>query len=188
LKQLQFFLEGIRGKISKLLSKELTEREGIKVSFQLFIEANIATKNLKNTICLNTKNRIVLQSTDLDDLIDDIFKDLERRSETFVNVGSGWTVVNVEYIQVNISDYRPLRGSGGNTFIETPKPIKTKKGIINIKNKDSYCFLWSLTACMYNHLNPNKKIHDPNRISSYPHFSNYFDYDKFNFPMGLDDL
>ena len=43
------------------------------------------------------------------------------------------------------------------TYIELPKKLQ-KKSLINIKNKDEYCFIWSYIR----HINPQEK--NPNRI------------------------
>ena len=47
----------------------------------------------------------------------------------------------------------------GSSFLELPAKLRnSKKGLINIKNKDDECFRW----CHIRHLNPQKK--DPQRI------------------------
>ncbi len=49
------FLLSIRHKIVSLVSRILLEHESIKISFELFVEVNISTKNLKDIISLQTK-------------------------------------------------------------------------------------------------------------------------------------
>ena len=57
---------------------------------------------------------------------------------------------------INISTYRPLSGS---SYINLPVELRSsKKGLINIKNKDQKCFLW----CHVRHINPSKE--HPERI------------------------
>ena len=63
--------------------------------------------------------------------------------------------VDAEY--VNISVYSSLSAS---TYIKLPYKLwNSMKGMINIKNNDSKCFIW----CHIRHLNP-LKIH-PKRIT-----------------------
>ena len=57
---------------------------------------------------------------------------------------------------INIVAYQPLDGS---SYIELPTELRnSKKGLINIKNKDNECFRW----CYVRHLNPQEE--DPQRI------------------------
>ena len=84
------------------------------------------------------------------------FQEVLYRTDNWINEGSGWIIesINVEY--VNISMYVPLTGS---TFVELPDKLKNlKRGLINIKNNDSKCFLW----CHFRHLNSVSK--NPQRI------------------------
>jgi hypothetical protein len=66
------------------------------------------------------KNQIITKSSDQLEILDVFFKDLQTKSKSFEIIGSGWTLQNIQYIQINISDYRPLRGSGGSSFITKP--------------------------------------------------------------------
>ena len=71
--------------------------------------------------------------------------------------GYGWIIESKEAQYVNIPVYSPLIG---NTYIELPSGLKhCKKGLVNIKNNDSKCFLW----CHVRHLNPLDK--NPQRIA-----------------------
>ena len=55
-----------------------------------------------------------------------------------INEGSRWVIEFIESQYLNISTCRPLLGS---SFIDLPVELKnTKKGLINIKNKDKKCF------------------------------------------------
>jgi len=52
-------------------------------------------------------------------------------------------------------------------FIETPKCIKSKRAIVNIKNKDDRCILYSLCAFKHYHDEENKNKKDKNRPNYY---------------------
>ena len=53
---------------------------------------------------------------------------------------SGWIIESIEYQYINISSYRPLSGS---FYIDLPIELNhSRKGLINIKNKDQKLFLW----------------------------------------------
>ena len=64
---------------------------------------------------------------------------------------SGWSIDQVQDIHININDYDPLAGS---TYIPLPTELQNSmKRLINVKNKDIYCFLW----CHVGMLNPQTK-------------------------------
>ena len=70
-----------------------------------------------------------------------------------------------------------------------PPPEKlsnSKKGLINLKNKDNKCFFFFLW-CLVRHLNPQKK--DPQRITqSDREFANGLDYKGITFPVTVKQI
>ena len=63
------------------------------------------------------------------------------RIDNWINEGSGWIIESIEGEYLNISVYAPLFGI---TYIELPDELKNSmKRLINIKNSDNKCFLWS---------------------------------------------
>ena len=59
-------------------------------------------------------------------------------------------------MDVNIFKYEALKKHVG-AYIELPEKLQ-KRFLINIKNKDEYCFIWSYIR----HINPQER--NPNRI------------------------
>ena len=54
--------------------------------------------------------------------------------------GSGWTIDEIQDININVNNYVPLTGS---SYIPLPKELNNSmKGSINLKNKDNKCFIW----------------------------------------------
>lgn len=60
--------------------------------------------------------------------------------EEFQANGSGWTLNKMLNLEQGINRYVLLRGS---SYIE-PKKVSDKKAVINNKNNDDKCFLWSI--------------------------------------------
>ena len=60
--------------------------------------------------------------------------------------GSGWAIDEVLYLKLIMAKYVPLKGS---QYVELPPKVKTSKAVINIKNDDDKCFLWSFLAYLY---------------------------------------
>ena len=98
------------------------------------------------------------------------------RIDNWINEGSGWVIESVGAEYVNISVYSPLSGS---TFIKLPCTlIDSMKGLINVKNNDSKCFLW----CRIRHLN-RIKTHPERIAKADKKMVNDLDYEDVEFPV-----
>ena len=75
--------------------------------------------------------------------IESVNKKLDRFSEQ----GSGWKLEKIKGIHLTLARYKLIRG--GNSFADTPKDLRNKKAIVNVKNKDNLCFLWSVLAKLH---------------------------------------
>ena len=112
--------------------------------------------------------------------LDKSFEEILYRIDNWINEGSGWIIDSVNGEYVNISKYARLFG---NSFIELPGELKTsRKGLINIKNRDNKCFLW----CNVRHLNPIDK--NSERITKKDEkVASIRDYSDINFPISKKD-
>ncbi len=93
--------------------------------------------------------------------------------------GSGWNIDEILFIDIHILKSDPLKAS---SYIDLPSVIKNRKAVINIKNKDNKCFLWSILA----HLHP-PHFHDE-RVSHYKKYENTLNTKDLKFPMALNDI
>ena len=81
---------------------------------------------------------------------------------------------------MNIFKYQALKKHMG-SYIELPKSLQ-RQGLINTKNEDNYCFIWSYIR----HINPLNK--NPNRITKEDKklFNNIYEKSKyFEFPLKI---
>ncbi|KAB0790332.1 hypothetical protein PPYR_15326 [Photinus pyralis] len=62
-----------------------------------------------------------------------------------------------------------------------PSFILAKKAVVNVRNNDKFCFLWSIVPA----LNPVTKHVD--RVSSYPHFDDILKRESIQFPIKIID-
>lgn len=74
------------------------------------------------------------------------FQKMNQGMEEFVHRGSNWRMNKVNKMELNIVRYLPLSGS---SYITLPSKLQAGKSIINIKNDDNKCFLWSILAAIY---------------------------------------
>ena len=57
--------------------------------------------------------------------------------DVWINKGTGWNNESIESQHINIFPYRPLSGS---SYMYLPVELKSsRKGLINIRNKDQKC-------------------------------------------------
>ena len=60
--------------------------------------------------------------------------------------GTGWRVKEILSLHVETSRYKPNHGS---SYLKTPKKIGAKGAIVNVINRDSRCFEYSILAAMH---------------------------------------
>ena len=115
--------------------------------------------------------------------VDDIEPELNMSRQEILNVidkwvseGSGWVIDRIDSHYINVTLYKPLNGS---SYIELPTELRnSKKGLINMKNKDQECFRW----CHIRHLSPQIKY--PERIKKEDKkMINELNYDGIDFPL-----
>src|SRR6218665_1368155 len=97
---------------------------------------------------LRSRPEVVLNTNDLTTIIDGALDWFILKSDEFTHEGSGWRIRNVRNLILRMAQFDPL---GGSSFIPTPKWIASKKAVVNIKNFDDRCFLYSVLAFKHVH-------------------------------------
>ena len=94
--------------------------------------------------------------------------------------GSGWRFHSIIRLELHTVSYNPLRGE---TWVELPKEPANKGAIINPKNKDNKCFLWSilrkLNPCEKNSERIDKKLKEK---------ENTLNMEGIEYPVSLKDI
>ena len=94
--------------------------------------------------------------------------------------GSGWVLDRVIKTYVNIGGYKPLKGK---SYIPLPKGLIGRcHGIINIRNEDHMCVVWSVLA----HLHPS--VDHPNRVNQYMILQHELDLSGIEIPVKLGQI
>ena len=91
-------------------------------------------------------NKIILESTDLYEIYDEIIDEVEEIQKTQDAEGSGWVFVEVENLTLHTSKWNPINAG---SYIDLPEALKNKKAIINMKNQDEECFKWCVLRALY---------------------------------------
>ena len=95
--------------------------------------------------------KLILEGTDENDIYDEMVDEImEEIIKTEIAEGSGWVFVKVEKLVLHTTRWEPVTAG---SYIELPQELKNRKAIINMKNQDDKCFMWSVLRA----LNPKDK-------------------------------
>ena len=126
-----------------------------------------------------SKPFVILQPEDIDEATAKAYSTIEASIDKWTREGSGWVVDRVETMYVNIAKYQPLTGS---SYMELPDTLKSKKAIINVKNDDQKCLMWSLLSALH----PVKK--NAQRVRKYFGFAKELNFTGVDFPTPLGQI
>ena len=97
-----------------------------------------------------TKTCQILTGNDINTTLDEIQKNIESNHEK-ICTDSEKKFLTYRKMDLNIFKYEALKKHVG-TYIQLPEKLQ-KRSLINIKNKDEYCFILSYIR----HINPQEK-------------------------------
>ena len=170
--------------IKKCLVKELLELKGykyvetLKISFIKKQGNGMTTK----TAFFNSKTKTIINAMEINDVLLSSREEIVKAMGQWLSEGSGWTIMSVDSHYINLTQYKPLKGS---SYIELPEELKhPNKGLINLQNKDECCFAW----CHVRHLHPQEK--NPQRIKKSDNAfikDKIVNYDGIEFPVTIKD-
>ena len=124
----------------------------------------------------NSKAKTITKANDIEHELSMSRQEILNVIDKWVSEGSGWVIDSINNYYINVTTYKPLHGS---SYIELPMELRnSKKGLINMKNKDEECFRW----CHIRHLNPQIKY--PERIKKEDKkMINELNYNGIDFPL-----
>ena len=157
------FLESVEYKIREKLEKELRVlRGGLK--FQLALKVELVKVNPDGSEefmepVLRHRQEAVLNENEITTALEETFPRLQETLEKLTQRGSGWMVVQVRKLWLDIARYQPLRGG---SYIPLPKKLQDKKAVVNVKNMDDHCLRWALRSALF------QAAENPHRPANYP--------------------
>ena len=162
-----------------LLTGELSFHQ-YKVSLVLKVEMTKGDGKTKvQTPYFASKPYTILSQHDIENAIAKGHQAIDAQMDKWTREGSGWVVTRVMCLYVNIAKYQPLTGS---SYMELPDTLKSKKAIINVKNDDQKCLMWSLLSARH----PVKK--NAQRVNKYFGFAKELNFTGIEFPTPLNQI
>ena len=173
------------GNKKKILKDFLRYYRNIKLRFVLVCnmekkEANyeLGTK-IQDNVYFHSNTHINLNSTDIKELLNKLFREIIANENKYIKNGSGWYFNKVIRLEIHISEYKPITGS---SYIPLPDWIIRKKAIVSIRNTDNKCFLWSILR----YLHPKEK--NEGRFTDLKKYEFSLNTKGITFPMKVQDI
>ncbi|XP_046811985.1 uncharacterized protein LOC111688865, partial [Lucilia cuprina] len=144
------FLREAYGALKSEVTYFLKIHESLKVNVELHaLYAKPNLDDLENTPLevktFQTKMVEIYNAADFEKAYITKIDSINQKTEEFQERDSGWTLVQLIKIDLNVNKYQPLKGS---SFLPLPTKLHLKKACINVKNKDEFCFKWALLSAI----------------------------------------
>ena len=140
------FLEYAKPPITNIFNSN----RNIKTILYLYVEMTQGER--EEEFAFHSKGlKLILEGTDENEIYDEMAVEiLEEVDKTREAEGSGWKFEKVIKLVLHTTRWEPVNAG---SYIELPQELKNKKAIINMKNQDDKCFMWSVLRA----LNPKDK-------------------------------
>ena len=149
------------------------------MEMQQFIKGKIKPIYQHGTFYFQSKAYTNIEETNEYDIAMHLIEEVLEGMYTLQMCGSGWYFKELINLEIHIVEYKPMRGG---TYIPLPDFMKKKNAIINIKNEDDKCFLWSVLR----YLHPVQK--NGERINYFKKYENDLNFKEINFPVKVKDI
>lgn len=130
-----------------------------------------------------TRFSLLTKGDDLDEIYLDAIEFLVNETDEFEEMMSGWTIIQLLYLDLEILKVRLI---GGSSYLPTPYFVGKKKCCINVENaNDKKCFLYAVLSIIFFNEIPNEMICF---VDSYQPYLKYFNTSGIKFPVSLRDI
>ena len=173
------FLANVRDDVDKELDMQRKKHRNIKwyVNARVEMVRDIDDGNQeKARPHFRSKSYISLANENNYHNLNEAFQSINRAMEQFINKGSNWILNKVIFLEVHTVAYSPISGS---SYMMLPEKIRFTKGVVNIKNNDQKCFLWSVLAGLHS------VPHHPERQSHYLKYEHDLNMKGIEYPVPI---
>ena len=129
--------------------------------------------------CFHSKTYINLEKTNVKVFLKEMIMEILGNISIYQKKGSGWYFKEVIRLEIHIVDYKPMKVG---SYIPLPYFIMRKKAIINMKNEDDKCFLWSILR--YLHPVQMNEV----RLTDLKKYENDLNFKGIDFPVKVKDI
>ncbi|CAH1107138.1 unnamed protein product [Psylliodes chrysocephalus] len=173
------FFNGVKPKVINKISEYLQQHISLKINMEIFGIYVKPDKEMSDIKSMNSPNKIVTTASNLEELYGEFKSELMMQASEFQEKDSNWSLQEIMFLDVNINRFNSIAAS---SYIKLPVTIMKRNAVLNIENKDSACFAWSINAAIF----PAEG--NPKYPSSYPHYDKMLDFRGIDFPVKLKDI
>lgn len=174
---LNFHQEDINDVFVKYLVKGVKWFLIIQVRFQKFGKDD----EVMSDAHFRSKTQTLLLENDLEEQFNVACETISQAVKNYQKEGSGWTVDKICKLELGICRYDPLFAT---SYVDLPKELKGKKAVLNIKNSDEKCFLWSVLASLH----PLSRFNNPQRVAKYFQYETELNMNQISYPVKISDI
>ena len=172
------FLQYARQNMTNVLKNN--RRTKVKMVLRSYMEKLGSSGAVIKPVTFHSNIEVSLDGTDEEELYDTMVEQILEKIAAFQSMGSGCRFHSVTRLELHTIKYKPLNGE---TYIPLPEELAVKKAIINMKNDDNKCFLWSILWA----LNPKECY--PKRVDmEFRKKENTLNMRGIEYPVSLKDL
>ena len=139
------FMEGARGNMTGILRNKRNTKVKLILKCYMVSERD----NLIKEFSFHSEIEINVEGTNVNEIYTMMTDTILERIANLINGSSGggssWNFYKIIKLELHTVTYKPLRG---NTWIPLPKELADKKALINMKNQDNKCFMWSVLRAL----------------------------------------
>ncbi len=175
----EVFLYDVEEGVKKMVDDvEKPKKVSMNLSCVLEKEDAKTGNKMEDTFGSRSKTKVVISQ--LGDTYGEMRDRILENLAEFQKNGSGWRLKSINGLEIKITKYNPLSGSG---YSKLPPFIAKKNIVINMRNDDVQCFKWAATRAL------NPVVGNPNRITNeLKKQTEKYNWDDISFPTKLTEI
>lgn len=177
------FLSNIRSQMTSILKQRCRELKHIKwftsVNVEMMRETLDGVQEHTHPHFRSLTYSLLSPEDLTDHDLNETFQKQFRSLDEYNSRGSGWILQKIVRMEVHTLVYQPL---GASKYFELPKTLGLSKSIVNIKNRDEKCFLWSILASKYS------VSKHAERVSKYACYESCLNMNGISYPVTINQI
>ena len=175
------YLNDLKQDISNTIWNELINYKNLKmyITVQILFSKDKGKDKIESKPYFNSNIETVLNHDQTDNVVKTMTEKFTNNIQRYQREGSNWQFQRILNVYINTHKYNPLKGS---SYVPLPPTLANTKAVVNIKNNDNKCFMWSVLA----QLHPDYE--NPNRVSKYKCFNDELNFINIEFPVKIKDI
>jgi len=137
------FFDYIHDPLIKLLTEHINHFNGISVRIRMLTNLRDTKSGDLHTKYLSTGNMSITHLNFIDSTVHFILAYILKQLDYYNSNGSGHEIESIENVIVTIGPYQPIEARGN---LPIPACLKSRRGLLNIKGQDGFCFKYCITA------------------------------------------